>query len=164
MTSLEKDFVFPVYIHEDILNQVKKLSKSIDKEIFGYLIGLILKWDNKKYIIIKDQIYVKNAVRSDKFITSQIEGKAGDFEKEFQKLKLRRKDKDLRVVGWWHSHIGLGCFLSETDLQTQEYFFPESYQVALVVDPIQNTYKFFRLDKDSIKQYKIVSNAIISSN
>ncbi|MFX0083632.1 MAG: Mov34/MPN/PAD-1 family protein [Candidatus Hodarchaeota archaeon] len=164
MTSLEKDFVFPVYIHEDILNQVKTLCRNIDREIFGYLIGLILKWENKKYIIIKDQIYVKNAVRSDKYITSQIEGTAGDFEKEFQKLKLRRKDKDLRVVGWWHSHIGLGSFLSATDIHTQESFFPESYQVALVVDPIREVHKFFTLNKDSIKKYKAVSSAIISSN
>ena len=164
MTSLEKDFIFPVYIHEDILNQIKKLCRNSDKEIFGYLIGVILKWKNKKYIIIKNQIYVKNAVRSDKFITSQIEGTAGEFEKEFQKLKLKRKDKDLRVVGWWHSHIDLGCFLSETDIQTQEFFFPESYQVALVVDPIRNTYKFFTLNNDSIKRYKVVSNAVISLN
>jgi len=164
LTSLEKDFIFPVYIHEDILNQIKKLCRNSDKEIFGYLIGVILKWKNKKYIIIKNQIYVKNAVRSDKFITSQIEGTAGEFEKEFQKLKLKRKDKDLRVVGWWHSHIDLGCFLSETDIQTQEFFFPESYQVALVVDPIRNTYKFFTLNNDSIKRYKVVSNAVISLN
>lgn len=163
MTSFEKDFVFPVYIHEDILNQVKDLSKKVDNEIFGYLIGLILKWKDKKYIIIKDQIYVKDAVRSNKFITSQIEGTAGEYEKEFQKLKRNRKDKDLRVVGWWHSHVGLGCFLSPTDIHTHECFFPESYQVALVVDPIREEYKFFTLDKNSIKKYKAVSNAIISS-
>ena len=164
MTSLEKDFVFPVYIHEDILNQVKDLCKNSDKEIFGYLIGLILKWENKRYIIIKDQIYIKNAVKSNKFKTSQIEGTAGDFEKKFQKLKFNRNDEDLRVVGWWHSHIGLGSFLSATDIHTQEYFFPEPYQVALVVDPIRNMHKFFTLNKDSIKKYRAVSNAIILSN
>jgi proteasome lid subunit RPN8/RPN11 len=164
LTTLEKDFVFPVYIYEDILNQIKELCKNSDNEIFGYLIGLILKWENKKYIIIKNQIYVKDAVNSNKFITSQIEGTAGDFEKQFQILKLKKKNKDLRVVGWWHSHIDLGSFLSETDVQTQEFFFPESYQVALVVDPIRDQYKFFTLDKDSIKKYKALSNAIISSN
>ncbi|MFW9827960.1 MAG: hypothetical protein ACFFEY_10225 [Candidatus Thorarchaeota archaeon] len=164
MTSYKKDFVFPVYIHEDILNLVKELSKKTDKEIFGYLIGLILKWKDKKYIIIKDQIYVKDAVRSKKFITSQIQGTAGEFEKEFQKLKSNSKSKDLRVVGWWHSHVGLGCFLSPTDIHTHECFFPESYQVALVVDPIRDEFKFFTLDKISIKKYKAVSNAIISSN
>lgn len=164
LTSNKSDYVFPVYIREHVLNQVKDLSANNSREIFGYLIGSILKWNNKKYIIIEDQIYIKDAIKSEKYLTSQIEGTAGEFQKKFQKMKLNKKDKNLRVVGWWHSHIDLGCFLSTTDIHTQEFFFPESYQVALVMDPIRDEYKFFSLDKNSIKKYKAVSNAIISSN
>jgi proteasome lid subunit RPN8/RPN11 len=161
---IDEDFIFPVYIYEEILDQIKELSKYSEKEIFGYLIGKILKWKEKIYIIIQEQLFIKGTIHSHQFSTSQIEGKAGEYEKKFQKLKRNRKDIDLRVVGWWHSHPGLGCFLSTTDLHTQKYFFPESYQVALVVDPIKDEFKFFTLDKTSKNKYKTVSNAIISSN
>jgi len=39
------------------------------------------------------------------------------------------------VVGWAHSHPGYGCFLSATDVKTQQSFFDHSLNVALVADP-----------------------------
>jgi len=158
---LESDFVFPVYIYEKILNQIKTLCKKNRLEIFGYLTGNILKWKDKKYVIIKDQLFILGALHSHKYSTSQIEGTAGKYEKAFQKTKKRKNDEDLRIVGWWHSHPDFGCFLSSTDLHTQEFFFPESFQVALVVDPVRNETKFFTLDNNSKKRYKSVSYAVI---
>ncbi|MFX1419419.1 MAG: Mov34/MPN/PAD-1 family protein [Promethearchaeota archaeon] len=162
--SIEEDFVFPVYIYDNVLTQIKDLSISSDKEIFGYLVGKLLRWKEIIYIIIEEQIFIKDAVHSNKFSTSQIEGKAGEYDKAFKELKIKKKNYDLRIVGWWHSHPNFGCFLSGTDLHTQKYFFPEYYQVALVVDPIRDEFKFFVLDESSEKKYKAVSNAIISSN
>ncbi|MFX0047725.1 MAG: Mov34/MPN/PAD-1 family protein [Candidatus Hermodarchaeota archaeon] len=160
---VDKDFIFPVYIYEEVLNHIKNLCSNTNKEIFGYLIGKILKWKEEIYVEIQEQIFIEDTVHSHQFFTSQIEGKAGAYEKEFQKLKKNRSDDNLRVVGWWHSHPGIGCFLSRTDISTQKYFFPEVYQVALVVDPIKDEFKFFTLEKISKKKYKSVSNAIISS-
>ena len=40
-----------------------------------------------------------------------------------------------RVVGWYHSHTRTGVLLSDTDLTIHNRFFPESWQVALVVKP-----------------------------
>lgn len=45
---------------------------------------------------------------------------------------------DEQMIGWYHSHPGFGVFLSSTDLFTQKHFFPHSWQVALVIDPIRN--------------------------
>jgi len=39
------------------------------------------------------------------------------------------------VVGWFHSHPGLGVFLSGTDLRTQRDCFGADWQVAVVLDP-----------------------------
>jgi proteasome lid subunit RPN8/RPN11 len=39
------------------------------------------------------------------------------------------------VVGWYHSHPGLGAFFSHTDRRTQRAFFPHAYSVGWVVDP-----------------------------
>lgn len=40
------------------------------------------------------------------------------------------------VVGWYHSHPGLGAFFSQTDRRTQRAFFPHAYSVGWVVDPL----------------------------
>ncbi|MCK4780659.1 MAG: Mov34/MPN/PAD-1 family protein, partial [Candidatus Lokiarchaeota archaeon] len=113
-------------------------------------------------VVIEEILFILGAVHSDKFSTSQIEGTAGKYERRFQKLKKKRENDNLRIVGWWHSHPGFSCFLSHTDLKTQEYFFPESYQVALVVDPHKDELEFFTLDKNSKNGYKPISYAILT--
>ena len=160
---IEENYVFPVYIYKDVLEKIKKLCKKAKLEIIGYLIGNIYKWSDKKYIVIEDQLFIIGAIHSDKYSTSQIEGVAGKYEKKFQKLKRKKNNEELRIVGWWHSHPGFGCFLSRTDLHTQEFFFPESYQVALVVDPIKDELEFFTLDSKIDQRYKKLSYAIIKS-
>ena len=160
--EIEENFVFPVYIYRDTLQKIDVLTKNFENEIFGYLIGNILEWNRKLYIIIEEILFILGAVHSDKFSTSQIEGTAGKYDRRFQRLKKKRENDNLRIVGWWHSHPGFGCFLSTTDLKTQEYFFPESYQVALVVDPHKEELEFFTLDKNSEKGYKSISYAILS--
>ncbi len=162
--KIEDDYVFPVYINQTILDDIKKLCKNSNLEIFGYLVGEIFKWNSKKYVLIEDHIYIKGAVHSHEYSTAQIEGTAGKYEKQFQKLKGKKGKESLRIVGWWHSHPGFTCFLSSTDIATQEFFFPESHQVALVVDPLKNDLKFFTLDTKSQKKYKEIGHAIISDN
>jgi proteasome lid subunit RPN8/RPN11 len=39
------------------------------------------------------------------------------------------------VVGWYHSHPGLGAFFSATDRRTQRAFFAHAYSIGWVVDP-----------------------------
>lgn len=164
MTSMEieEDFVFPVYIYRDTIQKIHLLTKDFENEIFGYLIGNILEWKGQIYVVIEEILFILGAVHSDKYSASQIEGTAGKYERRFQKLKKKRDNDNLRIVGWWHSHPNFGVFLSATDLKTQEYFFPESYQVALVVDPINEELEFFTLEKNSEKRYKSVSYAILT--
>jgi proteasome lid subunit RPN8/RPN11 len=161
--DIKENFVFPVYIDKNILDKIKILCKSSKLEIFGYLVGNILKWKGKTYITIVEQLFITGAVHSNEFSTAQIEGTSGKYETTFQKIKKERNDDNLRITGWWHSHPNYGCFLSTTDIQTQRFFFPESYQVALVVDPIRDEYEFFTLEKNSNREYKSLSFAIIDS-
>jgi proteasome lid subunit RPN8/RPN11 len=41
------------------------------------------------------------------------------------------------IVGWYHSHLDLGAFMSDRDLRTQRGSFPHDHQVAVVVDPMR---------------------------
>jgi proteasome lid subunit RPN8/RPN11 len=46
-------------------------------------------------------------------------------------------DAGRSVVGWYHSHPGLGAFFSGTDRATQRGFFRQPYSLGLVVDPVR---------------------------
>lgn len=47
------------------------------------------------------------------------------------------------IVGSYHSHPGLGVFLSSTDLETQQDVFPHEWQTAVVIDPILGDIGYF---------------------
>jgi proteasome lid subunit RPN8/RPN11 len=50
------------------------------------------------------------------------------------------------VVGWYHSHLGYGIFMSKTDIEAQkrlQQFSP--YITALIVDPVRDEIGFFTL-------------------
>jgi proteasome lid subunit RPN8/RPN11/LysM repeat protein len=49
----------------------------------------------------------------------------------------------LSIVGWYHSHPGFGCFLSDYDIFIQENFFSAPGQHALVIDPLAGTWGRF---------------------
>ncbi len=49
----------------------------------------------------------------------------------------------LSIVGWYHSHPGFGCFLSDYDIFIQENFFSAKGQHALVIDPLAGTWATF---------------------
>jgi proteasome lid subunit RPN8/RPN11 len=55
----------------------------------------------------------------------------------------RRLGPDELVVGWYHSHPGLGAFFSDTDRRTQRAFFPHAYSVGWVVDPVRGESAWF---------------------
>lgn len=40
------------------------------------------------------------------------------------------------VVGWYHTHPGMGVFLSQTDLRMQKLYFQSPWQIAVVIDPV----------------------------
>ncbi len=48
-----------------------------------------------------------------------------------------------RIVGWFHTHPRMGIFLSHYDTFLHNNFFPEPWQVALVVEPFSSVAGFF---------------------
>lgn len=52
---------------------------------------------------------------------------------------LKATGRHETVVGWYHSHPGFGCWLSSTDISTQQSFEKLCKRaVAVVIDPIQS--------------------------
>ena len=75
-----------------------------------------------------------------------------DFESSGVSLRMEtgvwtRARESLRerelIVGWYHSHPGLGAFFSDTDRATQRAFFPHAFSVGWVRDPIHEEDRWF---------------------
>lgn len=63
------------------------------------------------------------------------------------------------ILGWYHSHPGMGIFLSATDLRTQELYFSAPWQIAVVLDPVSRELGGFsgadgrQVHRDTFYQY-----------
>lgn len=64
---------------------------------------------------------------------------------------------DERIVGWYHSHPGLGVFLSPTDRRTHARHFPHAWQVALVVDPVRGGWEVFGSEGRQVRLFRATS-------
>lgn len=57
--------------------------------------------------------------------------------------QLQQMPSHWTLLGSYHSHPGMGVFLSSTDLETQRDVFFHDWQIALVIDPISHAIGFF---------------------
>jgi len=55
-----------------------------------------------------------------------------------------------KIVGWFHTHPRMGVFLSHYDTFLHNNFFPEPWQVALVVEPFSSVAGFFIRQADGL--------------
>ena len=55
-----------------------------------------------------------------------------------------------QIVGWYHTHPRMGVFLSHYDTWLHDHFFPEPWQVALVMEPYSCLGGFFIRQKDGV--------------
>ena len=113
-------------------------------EVMGLLLGEVRAWQGHEYVLVRD------VVTTDLDATSvSVKFDNQGFEKLF--AGLDDAGFDYVVVGWYHSHPGYGCFLSETDIKTHGGIFVSSHQVAIVIDPLNFQMEAFLL-RDNIGQ------------
>lgn len=67
---------------------------------------------------------------------------------------------NLIVVGWYHSHPGLGVFMSGTDRATQAAFYGQDWQVAVVCDPARRQTGWFAgADCEPLRPHQVIPYA-----
>ena len=98
-------------------------------EVMGLLLGEVRTWEGHEYLLIRDVVTTDLDATS---VSVKFDGHG--FEQLFENLD--DIGFDYVIVGWYHSHPGYGCFLSETDLKTHEGAFVSQYQLAIVIDPL----------------------------
>jgi len=62
------------------------------------------------------------------------------------------QDENMVIVGWYHSHPNIGIFLSGTDKRNMRLYHYKPYQIAIVIDPIQNLRGTFGWQNGKLKR------------
>ena len=114
----------------------------MENEVGGWLVG---KWcrdeaTQEQYVVVEGILPAVYTRQGSTFLTFTSHS-------QLMMLDLMEQyypDKDL--VGWYHTHPGMSIFLSGYDTWLHENFFPEHWQVALVIEPHSTTGGFFIRD------------------
>lgn len=117
-------------VHQGVL---KHAAENVAVEICGVLVGKWARDANGPFALISEYIRCNQATQKFAEVTFTHDSWAQINH------EMDHKFKDLRIIGWYHSHPNFGIFLSDRDCFIQQHFFSGPGQIALVVDPIQKT-------------------------
>ncbi len=96
-------------------------------EVLGLLLGDVRKWQERTYLLVRD------VITTDLDATAvSVRFDRNGFEKLFEHLD--DAGFDYVMVGWYHSHPGYGCYMSDTDIDTQTRMFVSAHHLAIVID------------------------------
>ncbi len=127
-----------VYVHEPVLEQILDYSEQdLRRELGGFLLGGYHR-DDSLYVEVRHFLEAVDARSQAASLTFTHETWAA------MTRDIGARFPNELIVGWHHTHPNLGVFLSGYDLFIHRHFFPEPWQVAMVVDPVRQEFGFFQ--------------------
>ena len=109
-------------------------------EVFGLLLGRAVRTPARKTrTIVLDFLAAERLAASS---LTFVEVSAQELIRLDNVHEASPDKKDLRKVGWFHTHPGHGIFMSSTD-RANHAMYSNPWQVALVLDPIHVAFGFF---------------------
>lgn len=139
---------FNTYIHAVADKKIRQQSETnaVNRlEVMGFLLGDVMRWREIDYSVVREVVTTRL-----KSSPSKVRFDPDAFPKLFREMDAA--GFDYVIVGWYHSHPGHTCFMSRTDLRTQRTIFNQRYHIALVVDPLNQEIKTYRLAEDSYEE------------
>ena len=131
-----------VVAESKILESIFQTS-DLGNEVGGVLLGTAHTVANSNCFLT----YVNRAVKAEGSERSAVHVRFTS--QAWDAIKSVVKDTET-IVGWYHTHPGLGVFMSGTDRRTQRYFFSRPWQVSLVLDPKDQEYRFFAGEESAV--------------
>ncbi len=135
-----------VYLHLDALEDILDVVNPRDRdEAGGLLAGESDQDDTGPYLLVRRALPARRARGKRISLTFTPEA--------WEDLWTAhdRECPDLAVVGWYHTHPGLGVFLSEQDQFIHRHFFTAGHQIALVYDPDEFRWGVFYWDGEGLR-------------
>lgn len=127
-----------IYVHQNVLAHAVGYSETdLKRERGGFLLGG-LHHDRQVYIEVR--AFLPATATESRAMSLR-------FTHDTWAAMTRRAEADHPdelVLGWQHTHPGLGVFLSAYDLFIHRHFFSQPWQIALVVDPRARKFGFFQ--------------------
>jgi proteasome lid subunit RPN8/RPN11 len=115
-----------------------------DYEVGGFLLG---KWcrdvENGQQFVVAETALPARFTRQGSVYLTFTQDSLVDIH-----AKIDRDFPGKDVVGWYHTHPRMGIFLSHYDTWLHDHFFPEPWQIALVIEPHMALGGFFMRDAD----------------
>lgn len=129
-----------VVVPDEVRASVLRHLRGSQDEQGGLLLGEVFADDDRVSIAASRAVLIRQPVPALEFSGSAVSLRMEPGVWDRARLALRPLEL---VVGWYHSHPGLGAFFSATDRRTQSAFFPHPYSVGWVVDPLLEEEAFF---------------------
>ena len=141
------DIFVPENVICDMLDHASRGS-SDNTEVMGLLAGSVFRDDKGTYATVSKA--VTSGLLSDDV---SVRFDPSDMRMLFDALD--GLDFNYVIVGWYHSHLGIGCFMSDTDISSHASAFGGS-GYAVVIDPIREELKIFKGTADGIAEASMV--------
>ena len=138
-----------VYIKQDVYKALEEFAVSdTRKELGSILLGAYIRKDGGLHVIISDYVEARYTDASASTLTFTHE----TWDYIHSQHETRYPDR--KIIGWQHTHPNYGIFLSNYDMFIQENFFDLPFQIAYVIDPIQNLRGFFQWKNGKVEKLK----------
>jgi proteasome lid subunit RPN8/RPN11 len=113
-------------------------ASDIKNEVGGVLVGQWCLGENREQFVIVEHALPARHTRQGSVYLTFTQDSLVDIHDQ-----IETSYKGQKIVGWYHTHPSMGIFLSHYDTWLHRNFFPEPWQVALVVEPVSATAGFF---------------------
>ncbi len=119
---------------------------SHEVEVGGLLLGQVYQAGSVYLVLVTDILPARHTTSGSAFLTFT-------SQTWIDIIARRGLYPDKKTVGWYHSHPGMGIFLSGSDLFIHKSFFSDqTWYVALVVDPVLGEQGIFAWKGNEIEQ------------
>jgi proteasome lid subunit RPN8/RPN11 len=121
-------------------------SSDLENEVGGWLLGkLRMDKDRGEQFIVIDTILPASHTQQGSAFLTFTQDSLVELHRHVQE---NYPEKD--ILGWFHTHPRMGVFLSSYDTFLHNNFFPEMWQVALVIEPFSRSGGFFIRQQDGM--------------
>ena len=137
----------PVFVAQSAyLGFVEHAASDLEREVGGILVG---NWSmdtgtRQQFIVVEAALPARFTRQGSVYLTFTQDSLI-DIHTE-----MDEHYPDKQIVGWYHTHPGMGVFLSPYDAWLHYHFFPEPWQVALVIEPHSAAGGFFIRQADGV--------------
>jgi proteasome lid subunit RPN8/RPN11 len=137
-----------VYVWQQALTEMSQHASShSEREVGGILTGEVYEEDGKYMVVIEGVCQAHHVLAS----CASLQFTADTW---MDILKERSTCPEKKTLGWYHSHPGIGVFLSGIDQFTHQSFFGNRpWYVALVIDPVSGDLGAFTWEDGRLSRY-----------